>query len=273
MFNSYENFVEFKKKNIQPETLVLIYDEQVEFPEHIKIDGFFLVECLKYEDGGMNLVLIRRPDNQVDLNTKGTRDMTDGISITTHCTDDEIYRPFLLQNFPRYKRELCGKYDLNVTFYGQHPLKQLDYANIMRKKEFLNFYSPEKVSMGKYDHVLLSDVDIYYPPAELNRIIEFYNNNEHQGILNLKHYKTMAGNGQYFGRRDVVLKNLGDRFEGFWYKDTEFLMNLSRIGHIPTVLWVKFERGKHIRQKKYNTESWWYKHNQNLFREVMKYGR
>jgi len=273
-FESYQVFIE---SNISEECFTLVYDKKANFPEHLKLSDYFLVECIEYEDGYLSLVVIKRTGAKIDLITTGQiQDKIKGISILVTCTDDDIYRPFLLDNFPKYHRTGL-ELDLNVVFYGNHPLNQIkNYANILRKprEEFRNFHNAEKVNICKYDHVLLSDVDIYYPPNVINSIIDIYESMPNMGIINLRHFKTVElGNGQYFGRKDVIIKNFGDKFKGFWFKDTEYLMNLSRTGIIPLTFFVPFERGSHVRHTKFGSDGKWFERNKKIFTEVMKHGR
>lgn len=206
-------------------------------PDGITFYGGRLVEVVGYEDGSFHVFFVRRrgEDFKVMPPTTPHADPIDRICISLICTDDEPYRTLLHDTINWYRDSVSDIY-LSVSKFSAIDFHMARARNIGLQR-------------ATCEYVFMLDVDVRLTKAEIDSVIKKLRTVPNHGVLNLKNSPS-HGNGLYFGRRDVLVNNgYDERFRHFWCEDTEYLMNFSRTGVIPIVVYEPFLRIDHSRAK------------------------
>lgn len=221
-------------------------------PEKLDIRGTRLIEVVSYDDGSIHLFVLKEADSRTYLTFPNTAEpkQIQGVTIGFICTADEPYLSILRDSISWYKKELPGDVEISVVLFGDADLP----ADIKVHREPIEKFSMAYarnlcLANASHDHMFLLDVDIRMSTEQFNRIIQRYQNTPNHGVFNLKN-DPHIGNGLYFGNRHLMLSNgYDERFQKFWREDTEHLMNYSRMGIVPMVVFEPFHRVDHSREK------------------------
>lgn len=220
--------------------------------DDLKFENASLVEMVQYDDGYSHLFFLKRSGTSLEIKIprEPSTEEIKGISFSFICTDNEPYISLLKGAIEHYQNlELDVPVEVNVTFFGNAPDlgPGVKVTTEPRDKFDMAYARNQGMKNCLYDHIFMLDVDVILSKHHVNSILKKFKTIPNHGVFNLKN-TPQVGNGLYFGRRDVLLQNgYNEEFKKFWYEDTEYLMNFSRIGIIPIVVFEPFERVDHTR--------------------------
>lgn len=214
-------------------------------PRFCTMADTFLVECVGYENGMAHLFGIRRKGEilRLHLPQGGRRvDFTAPVTVALVATDTEPYRQQLRDAVEHYA---ALGLRMMVVWYGERtPDCIWNQPNIgwrIRRLEDFSMAKARNLAVQglrecETPYVLLCDLDFRFTAEQIEEMKSVLTYAPSGGVLNLK-ANPVSGNGNYFGERAVMARNHHDeRFVRYWREDTEYLMNFSRIGILPTVL-------------------------------------
>jgi len=221
----------------------------------------FLIEACLYDDGAMHVYLLNRPGTDVRLPLNSLAPQTAIIGRVGFCFICNTLEPYvsMLEEAERHYRGLNLPFDVAVCTHRTAG-ERLDMAPARNRSL--------EMADG-CDHVFMLDVDTRLPTSAVMDVIDRYRSVPNHGVLNLK-TDSYHGNGLYFGRHDLMLANgYDERFKRFWFEDTEFLMNFSRIGILPLIAMLDFEIKDHPRDQTLRYSGT----NDDLFVRIANFGR
>ena len=257
--------------NAPEESLFGIFGQ---WTEGFSLENSVLIEMIQYEDKLSHLFFVKRTGKNFHINipTEPSLEAIEGLSISFICTDNEPYLSLLKQAIKLYRSLGVENLDLNVTFFGSLPSDIPEEISVyVHPRDEFNMARARNLGLKHswYEHVFMLDVDVRLTKENIESIIKKYKTIPNHGVLNLKNDPTV-GNGLYFGHKEVLVKNsYFEEFKQFWYEDTEFLMNFSRLGIIPVVVFEPFVRIDHERSKTLPNHSL----NFNLFSNILHRGQ
>lgn len=165
-------------------------------------------------------------------------------SISYIASDNSPYNKFFNKNLQQ--QDFISH---NIVFYGQTDNK---VSNIIYKQFPINMAEARNLSINiaETDYIFLLDVDTYGSITEYNRILKEYGNIYHHGVLNLRckidPNNQLAGNSLYFASKEIYKRNsFFEEFKGFFFEDTEYMLNWTRVGNPITILDINFKREWH----------------------------
>ncbi len=218
----------------------------------------FLLEAALYEDNHVHLFL--------------TRTFAPFLSPLKNFSffPRQFYRPtkvsfsFVYDNNPEYKqiaeptlkyyKDLKFDFETEVVCYDKETMEEFDMARARNRS----------LELCNGDCVFMLDLDVLIDPDQIYNIVHKYYNIKHFGVFNLKN-DFRDGNGLWFGSREILLKNkYSEKFKKFYFEDTEFFANFSRLGIIPVVVFCGYHYIPHSRT--YTTQ--FYNFNYNLFDNI-----
>ena len=218
-----------------------------------------LIEVVTYIDGSIHLLLLKQTSELIDLAlpTSPPSEPVNKYSLSFICTADEPYISILKDTLEFYRTQVdLSRVEVCVVMFGKTELP--DWVKVKTEPDtmFHMSYARNKcLAIASNDHVFMLDVDVRITSDQLNEIINIYQTVPNHGVLNLKSDYKM-GNGLYFGNKAILQRNgYDERFKKFWFEDTEFLMNFSRIGIVPMIVFIPFIRVDHNRKKTLANES------------------
>ena len=214
-----------------------------------------LIEAVTYVDGSIHLLMLNQPNEQINLALPTTppNEVVKSYSLSFICTADEPYLSLLRDTLKFYRAQSdddLANVEISVVMFGKAELPE--WVRVMEepRENFDMSYARNKcLTNTKHDHVFMLDADVRILKDQLAHIIDIYHTVPNHGVLNLKNNHEM-GNGLYFGNKTILQRNgYDERFKKFWFEDTEYLMNFSRIGIVPLVVFEPFLRVNHSRNK------------------------
>jgi len=248
----FTNVVDFEKHfSLMPiHSMIGVWDYRT--PREIDISSGKLIEAITYDDGSFHLFLLKEKDSHIHLlfPQKPVTKYIPGVTFGFICTADEPYLSLFRESINHYREWLLDNMEISVVLFGDAELP----AGIRVKKEpmekfHMAYARNQCLQNASYDHMFLLDVDVRLTYSQFTNIIEKFQQLPNNGVLNLKNHPHL-GNGLYFGNRHVMIQNgYDERFQKFWGEDTEHLMNYSRIGIVPMVVFEPFQRLDHSRNK------------------------
>ena len=255
-------------------TFVMVIDKITE--PRLMVPWFRLVECIVFEGEWYYMTLIKdnRAGFQIDLVPEESPPPVTSISLSLICTDNQPY-PQHLQNSVAHYREVLADYDheICVAWFGHGVgLKLGDDVRVVNhnvEKFHMAYARNRSLGICVKSHVLMIDLDAYLSKEQLAGLVEAIP--QTHGVINFcKPTHPFKGNGLYFGERTKLVANgHHEGFQKFYFEDTEFLMNLSRIGVVPSCHFVDFDFvDDHYR----GATRGWFPHNQKMFETILKQG-
>ncbi len=255
-------------------TFLMVIDRLSEHSQ-LQLPGFLLVECILYEEEFLYLSVLKSSKDEINLTFENmtARPKVSGISVIFTCNDVPLYLGFLKTAIEYYRRILqeCNiDYEICLTFFGN---TRFDLPEDIRVKYYdqklsFAFAMNEGLKMGTKSHSLVITLDSYLSVEHLTKLIEAVPRSN--GIVNFcKPSFPYIGIAYYFGEKDVILQNgYNEEFKGFFFEDTELIMNFSRIGIIPWCLFIDFENVDHSRE----TTDGYFARNLPVFSKILKQG-
>lgn len=209
-----------------------------------------LIEVVQYEDGSSHVFMIKSESKpiQVKWPTGVPLKLVSGVSLVFICTADEPYFSMLQETLAWYREFLPSNFELSVVMFGDAALPSyVRTRNFPIEMFHMAFARNQSLLNASYDHVFMLDADVRISKSQIDSILNKFHTIPSDGVFNLKNSRTL-GNGLYFGDRHKMIQNgFNEQFKKYWGEDTEFLMNFSRLGTIPVVVFEPFERLDHIR--------------------------
>lgn len=262
-------------------------------PSKFSIPGLRLIEAALLGDGQVFFSGFTEESSTLTLDLRSTYQPKEisHVSLSLVCNDIPMYQQFLCEAVDHYKTvfEIAGfNLEICVAFYG---------TNIdSRTKTALNncrhsiFEEPLSMAEARNNsaalctgsHIMVTDLDCRLSAHELDKLVsELQNQNDHFGLINFRKprptswnissYWGYPGNSLYFGDRSVYNKNkYYEKFRGFWYEDTEFLSNFSKLAILPKMVFIDFDYIDHHRE---HTSRATTNRNFDIFDECLKKGR
>lgn len=272
-------------KQLTPGTFCMVIDRVDQHPT-ISVTGFRLVECIVFEGQLFYLTAIRDDDSTINLSLlpqESTLPVT-GISVSLICNDVPMYIEFRDRCIDHYVKELTGlDYEVCVAFFAQDGeqlrrgpklgawsfSERVHHRWLDRDTFHMGYARDQSLSLCSKSHVLMIDLDVFLLRQEVEQLMSWIEGTN--GVINFcKPMYPFKGNGLYFGERVKLVSNGHFKgFKGFFFEDTEFLMNLSRTGSVP---WCYFVDFKHIDDHPRHTTRGWFPHNQKAFEAILKQG-
>lgn len=242
--------------------------------EDFELDNSSLIEMVQYEDGLSHIFFLKRHEYKVKISPplELRKEEIDGFSISLICTDNEPYMSLLREAIEHYQGLDMWNLDLNVTFFGNIDEAEFPGVSVFKypRADFNMAYARNQGLKNCWgDHVFMLDVDVRLSQRDINSILNKYRTIPNHGVFNLKN-SPKVGNGLYFGNKEVLIKNgYNENFKQCWFEDTEYLMNFSRTGVIPVVVFEPFKRIDHSRDGTMPTHEL----NFNLFSNILHLGK
>jgi hypothetical protein len=223
-----------------------------------------LIEAVAYEDSNLHVFYIDKGDvnNCIKFHSLETQNRFNvfnpaGISFSFIYNNKEPYLTFAKQAEEYYSQMKIFEYPVSISKFQS--LGDFHMAEARNKS----------LASSEHDLVFILDVDVRISQDILKNLVREFINTSHDGVFNLKNSHE-TGNGLYLGKKSVLMKNgFCEKFKYFWYEDTEFLMNFSKIGLLPIVFFRDFDIISHNR----NITSPYWKYNQELFKKLALNGR
>lgn len=221
-------------------------------------NNFFCIECGLDHNNYAYIIGYKKVGNNYKYPKPKNWDTVElkDCSISYIVSNNEPYNKISIKN---KKNQKFIKH--NIVYYGD-------------KKE-INMAEARNISLdistSKYTFIL--DVDTLGDIDNYKEVLNKYSNLYHHGILNLRCLKDpsgkLAGNSFYFASNNMYKNNsFYEKFKGFYYEDTEYMLNWSRIGYPITIIDVKFTREEH--KPTYNITN---NNNKDIFIECLINGR
>jgi glycosyltransferase involved in cell wall biosynthesis len=252
----FTNVNDFEKMFIEAPLHSMLGVWHGRIPQEVELEGSRLIESIAYEDNSFHLFVLKEPGARTLLSYphKQETKYIPGVTFGFICTADEPYISIFGETVQHYKRWLPENMEISVVLFGEADLPP---GIRVRKEPLENFNMAYARNLclqnASYDHMFVLDADVRLSYSEFDRIIGKFQQFPNGGVLNLKNHPHL-GNGLYFGNRHVMAKNgYDERFKKFWAEDTEHLMNYSRTGVIPLVVFEDFQRVNHSRSKTLNS--------------------
>lgn len=278
-YNSVVSFVQ-DIPSIQEGTFCKIIDEVKKYPS-INISNFFLGECIVYDNSQFCMTVVKKTGREVDLKLISDREpeKLTGIALTLICTSNEPYITFLKRAINFYRINLSEfNYEINIAFFSNTDVPDFLKADDIRISKFpfehfeMPFARNKSIAMSQKSHMLAMDLDCWINKKSLNELISLCYTSNYFGIANIKlPRESYPGNGLYFGETKQIQKNsYNQKFQKFWFEDTEYLMNFSRIGLVPYTFFTEFTYMSHGRSHTLKDGSW--PINKKLFERILTTG-
>jgi len=192
------------------------------------------------------------------------------VSVSLICTSDPHYQRKLVQAVRRI-RAVFPNPEICVAYFGEGapPIGGLRYEVYPRRSFHMSFARNQSLSLCTGSHVLVTDLDCMLTERNLAYLFDVWRTAPHNGVLNIKRPKPpYPGNTLTFGELEKVRNNgFDERFRMFWFEDTEYLMNFSRVGVVPWTVFLDFDYEDHPRG---HTRS--HSPNKALFARILKQG-
>ncbi len=206
------------------------------------------------------------------------------ISLTLVCTNTQPYLEFLKKALEHYQvvfKDMKIEYEITLYMFGEKIPDFIDSSvrTVLNSNSFDIVEGKNRsLSVATKDHVLVIDLDCLIPTESMKDLIQRYNEGNHNGIVNIRKMqyinaspgRSFPGIGLYIGER-WIWKAYGYNsiFKFFWFEDSEFFMNLSRIGITPHVYFIDFDYQEHERKQ---TQKKSIKRNRNAFTKILLRG-
>lgn len=230
---------------------------------NIHIENAFLLEATKYNEKYYVIYLDRDGSNIIlnnNFNNSETYSIED-ITLSLISTSDNTYQKLLDCSYEHYEKFINN---FSIAYYG----------NASNLKGFHSYYDKFNMSQArnrslsrcKSKLTLQIDTGILLSKEQIYTLIQKLNNSS---ILQLKQTHK-SGNGNYFGStKSMFMNNYNEDFKDYWFEDTEYLLNFSRVGIIPEVVIINYFEVSH--KKLSQGEPW--DTNFLKFKEVLYNGR
>ena len=260
---------DLRERQIPEGTYCMVIGDMGE-PPVIRLDGFLLGECIAYENRKFCLVVIKNQDHRVNLPLASHDPVAvQGVSLSLICNDSPLYLGFLREAIDHYREALVDfDHEICVAFFGTPPtLEGVKVASYPAESFHMAFARNRSMELCSRSHILMTDLDCYLSRRQVGELVGHLP--QTNGVLNFrKPVHPFPGNGLWLGESGKLRENgYCEDFEFFYYEDTEFLMNFSRIGIVPHSWFVDFEYVDHSRKR---GRSFW--HNKDLFLTILKQG-
>ena len=253
---------------------------------HLVLSGYRLVECIVFEGEYFYLTVIR--DNSLDGDVLPSIDIklipnsippeteVTGISLSLICNDVPMYMDFLDRAVEHYRSVLEDfDWEICLAYFGQgHPPNwpllppKIHTRHFPRDKFHMAYARNKSMAMCNKSHVLMVSLDCLLSRKQLEGLIQLIP--QTNGIINFcKPTHPYPGNALIFGDREKMITNSHwEGFKGFFFEDTEYLMNFSRTGTVPWCCFVDFDYTDHPR----GATRGWFPTNQKVFEAILKRG-
>lgn len=248
----FTNTIDFEKMFFEAPVHSMLGVWHTRIPKEIEIGGAQLIEALAYDDGTFHLFILKKQGayTQLAFPQKAEPKHIPGVTLGFICTADEPYISLFRETVEHYQQWLSKDMEISVVLFGE---ANLPPGIKIHKEPLENFHMAHARNLclknATHDHMFVLDVDVRLTYSQINNIIKKFQQFPNHGVLNLKNHPNI-GNGLYFGNRHVMAKNgYDERFKMFWGEDTEHLMNYSRTGVVPVVVFEQFLRVNHARNK------------------------
>ncbi len=254
-------------------TFVMVIDKVA--PERMMIPWFRLVECIVFEGEWVYLTAIKIPTGgfYLDLVPEESPPPVTSIALSLICTDNEPYPSHLFNSVKHYREVLADyDYEICVAWFGSGSVNlgpDVKISHQSAEKFHMAYARNRSLGMCTASHVLMIDLDAYLSKEQLARLVEAIP--QTHGVINFcKPTHPFKGNGLYFGERTKLVANgHHEGFQKFYFEDTEFLMNLSRTGVLPSCYFVDFDFvDDHFR----GATRGFFPRNQKMFETILKQG-
>jgi hypothetical protein len=229
----------------------------------VDLKDVFLLEAITYDDK-IYVLCTKRVGNTIHLEapetTSGLNSFDDvGLSLIT--TSDEPYRSLLNKSIEYYSRTFKN---IHVAYYGDNPPAGVN-CKCFGDEFHMSQARNRSLQLVDQDFCLQIDTGMLISDGDITNLFKRVQTHP---IVHLK-MKQTSGNGNYFGST-VMMKQNGycESFKKFWYEDTEYLMNFSRIGIVPDVQVMKIDEMPH-RGKGGSVNN----NNKEVFRHILLNGR
>jgi len=246
----FTNVTDFEKHFLEAPLHSMLGVWHGRLPQEIEIEGARLIEALAYDDHSFHLFVLKEAARLKLAFPKETAKYIPGVTFGFICTADEPYISIFRETIKHYQKWLPENMEISVVLFGDADLPPGIRVHKEPLEKFHMAYARNLcLQNATYDHMFVLDVDVRLSYTNFNNIIGKFQQFPNGGVLNLKNDYRL-GNGLYFGDRHVMVRNgYDERFKQFWGEDTEHLMNYSRIGIVPVVVFEPFERANHARNK------------------------
>jgi hypothetical protein len=239
--------------SVPTDCMIGVYNDRT--PVRLEVQGGKLIEAVSYDDGSFHLFLLKKGGSDILLKfpQERTTKYIPGVTFSFICTADEPYLSILRESIEFYKSWMPENFEISVVLFGDSELPEgVRVQREPMEKFHMAYARNQSLRNATHDHVFLLDVDVRMTYSQASKIIGKFQDLPNSGVFNLKN-DPYIGNGLYFGSRHVMLRNgYDERFQKFWFEDTEHLMNYSRIGIIPMVVFSDFQRIDHGRDKTFS---------------------
>lgn len=248
----FTNATDFEKhfSTVPTHSMLGLWHDRI--PQELEIHGARLIEALAYDDGSFHLYVLKEQGAHTRLTfpQKAETKYIPGVTFGFICTADEPYLSLFRESIAHYRRWLPENMEISVVLFGD---AELPTGIRVMKEPMEKFHMAYARNLclqnATYDHMFLLDVDVRLTYSQFSSIIGKFQQLPNSGVLNLKNHPHL-GNGLYFGNRHLMIQNgYDERFQKFWGEDTEHLMNYSRMGVVPLVVFEPFKRVNHSRAK------------------------
>ena len=206
--------------------------EDIKYKEFDYDESFILNDCFCIESGliennyGYIIYLPRKHTTYTHASPKKfPTPKIQETSIITIASENKPYIDFLMENI-KY-----NEIQKEIVFYGSDPNIKKQNISIHCFNDELHMSQARNrgIDTIKSEYGFILDIDTFLTINDFNKILIKYGNLCHYGVFCLRN--NIAGNSFYFGQSKLFKENKFDeRFKKFFYEDTEYLMNWSRIG-------------------------------------------
>ncbi len=249
--------------------------ERVSDPhKRISLPNYQLVECIIFEGEFLYLTAIVSFGSFIELEPSPIQSPeVSGISLSLICNEEPRYLDFLHIAIKHYEEVLeLFDFEICVAFFGEGEifLGEHTKTKTFPSSDFNMAYARNRsLEMCTKSHSLMVSLDCLLSKEQLLDLSnEIPNTN---GIINFcRPTFSFPGNALFLGETKKLQDNGHcEEFKGFFFEDTEFLMNFSRTGIIPWCYFVDFDYIDHSRK----TTMGWFSRNQKVFERILKEGR
>lgn len=238
----------------------------------------FLVDACSYEDGSAHVMAIKRKHSGATVRfptAPRPRDL-DGIGVAAFFTDTHPYRDFVkpfVDHYAGLGMPIC----FSLAWYSDGAELPVDLPEGSSVQSFpLEKFNEAHANnaclsgLGEIgcSHFLKLDGDTSLTIENINSLKATICSTANDGIINIKHDEK-TGPGLLFGEIEVVRRNhFSPEFPGFYHADTEFFLNFSRLGIVPQIKFMDFDRAEHDRPRMGNFEE-----NYPVLHKIVNQGR
>lgn len=255
-------------------TFVMVIDEA---RPGVFIPGFRLVEAIVFEGDYLYLTAIKDHRSFIDIHPVGKAAPVESISLSLICNDVPMYMDFLDKAIHHYGVALDSfDWEICLAFFSDgppmfypSPHPRIRAQHFPRDKFHMAYARNRAMEMCSGSHILMVSLDCLLSGEQLLELVQSIP--QTNGVINFcKPTRPWPGNALILGEREkMTAQGHHEGFQGFFFEDTEYLMNFSRTGTVPHCHFVDFDYTDHPR----GATRGWFPKNQAMFESILKGGR